>query len=293
MSATQRDVFWQAVTARALHDERIVVVTADMSAPALDDFRRRFPHRYINTGVAEQAAVLTAAGLALAGLRPFCYAIQPFAGLRELEPWKCAVVLHALPVVLVGVGAGLGIADSGPTHHAIGDLGAMLAIPGTEVLCPSSRVLTEAAAAHCLGTHGPVYVRLDQAADLPEPPEPKPGAIRSGVIVHRGHPTRMVITSGALVSEALTLEDTGVIEVWRFPFDPGAISENIRGTYVVVWEETTGALYDQLCRAFTTWYARGLYSIRAHNYSYQYGGRAQIRKSMGIDLEEVKRCLTE
>jgi transketolase len=290
---SQRDTFWWAVAARAARDERIVIVTADMSAPGLDDFRRQFPNRYINVGIAEQAMVSVAAGLALEGMRPFCYAIQPFAGLRALEVWKCAVVLHALPVVLVGVGAGLSYSDSGPTHHALGDLGAMLAIPGTEVLCPSSRALAENAASHCLpGQIGPAYVRLDRQTDLPEyGRELTPGAVKSGVLVHRSHPKRMVVTSGVLVHEALQLPDTGVIEIWRFPFDPGALSENIRGLRVAVWEETTGAVYDQIARSCPTW--RQVRPVYAQGYSYQYGGRAAIRKSLGIDIGEVREWLEE
>ncbi|MHC4681398.1 MAG: transketolase C-terminal domain-containing protein, partial [Planctomycetota bacterium] len=70
---TQRDAFFDRLYERAREDVNIVIVAADMSAPALDKFRRDLPAQFVNVGIAEQNAVVIASGLALTGKKVFAY----------------------------------------------------------------------------------------------------------------------------------------------------------------------------------------------------------------------------
>ena len=76
---SQRDSFWDKVYEIALNDSDVVIVTADMGAPALDQFRRDLPSQFVNVGIAEQNAITLASGLSLMGKKVFTYAIAPFS----------------------------------------------------------------------------------------------------------------------------------------------------------------------------------------------------------------------
>ena len=146
---TQRDAFWSRVYEAAREDRDIVVITADMGAPALDAFRSDLPAQFINVGIAEQNAVSVGTGLALAGKKVFVYAIAPFITLRCLEQIRVGQGIMGIPLTLVGVGAGFGYEESGPTHHLVEDIAVMRAIPGLTVHSVSDAVMAAEIAGRC------------------------------------------------------------------------------------------------------------------------------------------------
>ena len=90
------------------HDDRICAIVADISpAGSMEKFRNEFPDRFINCGVAEQAMIGLAAGLALEGMRPFCYTIATFSIYRPFEMIRVDLCYQSLPVTVIGMGAGV------------------------------------------------------------------------------------------------------------------------------------------------------------------------------------------
>lgn len=150
-----------------MKDERIYILAADISpAGPLADFAKKFPRRFINVGVAEQAMVGMAAGLALKGLRPFCYTIATFSLYRPFEFIRDDLAYQKLPVTIVGMGAGLNYSTLGATHHAMEDVAIAAAIPGMQVLAPYDPASTADAVRYCaMQRHGPVYLRLGKAGE--------------------------------------------------------------------------------------------------------------------------------
>lgn len=170
----------------AQQDDRIVVVVADISpAGAMDDFRRAFPDRFINVGVAEQAMVGIAAGLAQRGFKVFCYTIATFALYRAFEFIRNDLAYQNLPVTVVGMGAGLSYGTLGATHQAVEDVAVAVAMPNLTVLAPCDPAETAECARWCASREsgGPVYMRIGKAGeptlprvitwepDLPDPRE--------------------------------------------------------------------------------------------------------------------------
>lgn len=155
---TQRDYFFRKLFEIAKEDDRIIVITADCGAPSLDQWREKLPCQIINVGIAEQQMIALAAGLALSGKRPYCYAIAPFATLRCYEFIKVDVCLMNLPIVIIGVGAGLSYTEAGPTHHATEDIACMRALPNMKIASISSNEQID----EVLKVEGPMYVRLDR-----------------------------------------------------------------------------------------------------------------------------------
>ena len=131
-----RDKFADVIYKIGKKNRKIAVLVADISpAGSISDFKNEFPERFINTGVAEQSMIGIAAGLALKGMRPFCYTIATFALYRPFEMIRVDLCYQNLPVTIIGMGAGLVYSTLGGTHHTMEDIAVATAIPNMTVIC--------------------------------------------------------------------------------------------------------------------------------------------------------------
>ena len=162
-----KNKFAEVILKEGKKNRRIAVLVADISpAGAITEFRREFPDRFINTGVSEQSMIGIAAGLALRGMRPFCYTIATFSLYRPFEMIRVDLCYQNLPVTVIGMGAGLVYSTLGGTHHAIEDIAVASALPNMTVLCPSDPAETKLATEWCATkSEGPVYMRLGKRGE--------------------------------------------------------------------------------------------------------------------------------
>ena len=138
-----RDAFFDRIYEAGSKDPNIMVISADMDAFSLRKFSEDFPQQYLNVGATEQNMINVAAGLAISGKTVFCYSIASFATLRCYEQIKCSVAAMERDVTLVGIGVGLGYADSGPTHYTTEDIATMRAFPNIEIITPCDEISTK------------------------------------------------------------------------------------------------------------------------------------------------------
>ncbi len=155
-----RQEFVTALCDVARRDERLVFLTADLGFGVVEAFRDEFPDRFFNVGVAEQAMVGMATGLASEGMVPYCYSIAPFVALRAFEFVRNGPVVHGLPVRLVGIGAGMDYGPDGISHYAIDDLAVMRCQPGLLTWSPAdgTEITSDLPEIHRYA--GPAYIRL-------------------------------------------------------------------------------------------------------------------------------------
>ena len=148
-------------------DATICIVVADISpAGSVTKFREEFPHRFINTGVAEQSMIGIAAGLASQGLKPFCYTIATFSLFRPFEMIRVDLCYQKLPVTVVGMGAGVVYSTLGGTHHAIEDIAVACALPNMTVLAPCDPLEVSSLTKWCAeNNNGPVYLRIGKSGE--------------------------------------------------------------------------------------------------------------------------------
>jgi len=148
-------------------NDKLAIVVADISpAGPIARFHQEFPDRFINTGVAEQAMIGIAAGMALRGMRPFAYTIATFALYRPFEFVRNDICYQNLPVTIVGIGGGVIYSTLGATHHAMEDIAIASAIPGMTVIAPSDPLEVVEATRWCANiSTGPVYLRLGKAGE--------------------------------------------------------------------------------------------------------------------------------
>jgi 1-deoxy-D-xylulose-5-phosphate synthase len=132
---TYSEVFANTLVQLANEDEKIVAITAAMpNGTALDLFRPHHPRRYFDVGIAEEHAVIFAAGLATQGFKPVCAIYSTFLQ-RAFDPIVHDVCLQKLPVVFCMDRAGLS-GDDGPTHHGLFDIGYLRDIPEMVFMAP-------------------------------------------------------------------------------------------------------------------------------------------------------------
>lgn len=162
-----RNAFAQTFYEAAQSDPLLCVIVADISpAGAMDQFRKQFSNRFINTGVSEQIMIGMCAGMSMRSLRPFAYTIATFTLYRPFEFIRDDLCYQNLPVTVVGIGGGVTYSTLGSTHHAQEDIAVACAVPNLRVIAPCDPEETRAATHWCIEQHeGPVYLRLGKAGE--------------------------------------------------------------------------------------------------------------------------------
>lgn len=146
-------------------DSRIVVLDADLSkSTKTESFKKKYPERFINMGIAEGNMMAVAAGLAACGKVVFASSFAIFAAERACEQVRNSICYPALNVKIGATHAGISVGEDGASHQAIEDMAIMRAIPNMTVISPADAVETRLAVKAAIEHDGPVYLRLGRLA---------------------------------------------------------------------------------------------------------------------------------
>lgn len=160
-----RTAFIEQLTAEAKVNPRIFLVVGDLGYSVVEPFKKEFPTRYLNAGVAEQNMTGLAAGLASEGYHVFTYSIGNFPTLRCLEQIRNDVCYHRFAVTVVAVGAGMSYGNQGYSHHCVQDLACLRCLPNMTILSPADPGETR----HCVKwlclNPQPSYLRIGKATE--------------------------------------------------------------------------------------------------------------------------------
>jgi transketolase len=161
-----RNAFASTLYELGKNDPNICCVVADISpVGSMEKFREEFPERFIDVGVAEQGMIGLCAGMALRGFRPFAYTIATFSAYRPFEFIRDDLCYQNLPVVVVGMGAGIIYSTLGGTHLTQEDVGILSPLPNLSILAPCDPPELREALKYCATTTGPVYLRIGKAGE--------------------------------------------------------------------------------------------------------------------------------
>ena len=180
-------VLGEALVAEARRDERVVGITAAMNTgTGLDILQRELPHRYHDVGIAEQHAVLFAAGLALQGAKPVTAVYSTFLQ-RGFDQIVHDVCLQELDVVFAMDRAGL-VGDDGPTHHGAFDISYMRCLPNMTLMAPRDEAALVDMLHTAIAHDGPVGLRYPrgEAEGVPLPERPRQLEIGRGELLREG-----------------------------------------------------------------------------------------------------------
>ncbi len=201
-------VFGQALVEECRRDERVIGITAAMnSGTGLNLLQRELPDRYFDVGIAEQQAVLFAAGLALQGCKPVAAIYSTFLQ-RAYDQIVHDVCLQKLNVTFVMDRAGL-VGDDGPTHHGAFDISYLRCVPNIVLMAPRDEaMLVHMVRTALLYDDGPIALRYPRGEGLgvPLPARPEAIEIGTGEILREGERVAL-LGYGSGVAKALEAAD--------------------------------------------------------------------------------------
>lgn len=186
----------------------LVVLDADLAAATqTGHFKKAYPERFRNVGIAEGNLIGIAAGLAAAGMIPFASTFAMFAAGRAFEQIRNSVGYPRLPVKIGATHAGISVGEDGATHQCNEDVALMRTIPGMTILSPADDVEAKRAVEAAIRHDGPVYLRLGRlAAPVFNDPAGYRFELGKGIVLREGVDLTIVAT-GLMVWEAIQAAD--------------------------------------------------------------------------------------
>jgi transketolase len=297
-----RNAFSEALYEEATGNPDLYIVVSDISpAGSIAKFRSRYPNRFINVGVAEQAMIGICAGLALKGCQPFAYTIATFSLYRPFEMIRDDLGYQNLPVTVVGMGAGLVYSTLGGTHHAQEDIAVAGAIPNMQIIAPCDPLECVEATRWCARQrNGPVYLRIGKAGEPVLTKDAEPW--RFGKIRYLRRGTEICILSyGIITGMAMTVADrlasqgksVSLASVHTMkPLDREGIAEALsRHRHVIVIEEHApqGGLAAQAKQI--AWDRRAACRLDAFTlqdaFIHKYGSHDDLLAAHGLNAERI------
>ncbi|WP_028242813.1 transketolase family protein [Pseudobutyrivibrio ruminis] len=199
-----RESYGNALVALGEKYDNLVVLDADLAeATKTGIFRKAFPERHIDCGIAESNMVGIAAGIASTGKVPFCSSFAMFAAGRAFEQVRNSVGYPHLNVKIGATHAGISVGEDGASHQCNEDIALMRTIPGMTIINPSDDVEAKAAVEAAYKMDGPVYLRFGRLAVpvINDRPDYK-FEIGKGVVLREGKDLTIIAT-GLEVNESL------------------------------------------------------------------------------------------
>ena len=199
-----RESYGNALVELGKEHDNLVVLDADLAeATKTGMFKKAFPERHIDCGIAESNMIGIAAGLASTGKVPFCSSFAMFAAGRAFEQVRNSVGYPHLNVKIGATHAGISVGEDGASHQCNEDIALMRVIPGMTIISPSDDVEAKAAVKAAYEMEGPVYLRFGRLAVpvINDRPDYK-FEIGKGIVLREGSDVTIIAT-GLEVNESL------------------------------------------------------------------------------------------
>ncbi len=156
-----RDSFFNTIYELTRNGEDISLVSSDLGAPSLDNFRRDFPQRFVNVGIAEQNSISVAAGLSLAGKKTLTYGLNPFPVTRAFDQIRNLLGGFQYPVAVTALKAGTSAAEAGLSHMAFENMSLMRTLRNVRLYNPTDEIMSRKIAQNFINNPKPIYVQFD------------------------------------------------------------------------------------------------------------------------------------
>ena len=198
-----RDSYGAALAELGAQYENLVVLDADLAgATKTGTFKKAFPDRFFDCGIAEANMICIAAGMSTAGLVPFASSFAMFAAGRAFEQVRNSIGYPHLNVKIGATHGGISVGEDGASHQCCEDFALMRSIPGMTVICPADDVEAKAAVKAAYEMEGPVYLRFGRLAVPVFHGDDYKFQIGKGEIVKDGKDVA-IIANGLLTYEAI------------------------------------------------------------------------------------------
>ncbi len=291
-----RESYGNALVELGKEYPNLVVLDADLAnATKTLTFKKAFPERHIDCGIAESNMMGIAAGLATTGYIPFVSSFAMFAAGRAFEQVRNTIGYPHLNVKIGATHAGITVGEDGASHQCLEDIALMRTIPGMVVMCPADDVEAKAAVRAAMEHNGPVYIRFGRAACnvINDRPDYK-FELGKGSIVREGSDVTIVAT-GICVDSALAAADllaaegilAEVINICTIkPLDEELIIKSAKKTGKVVTAEehsVIGGLGSAVCDALSKSYPVPVCKIGMQDIFGESGSAAALVQKYELD----------
>jgi len=299
-----RESYGNALKELAEEFPNLVVLDADLAAATKTGiFKKAYPDRHIDCGIAESNMMGVAAGLSLVGKIPFVSSFAMFAAGRAFEQVRNSIGSPHLNVKIGATHAGITVGEDGATHQCNEDIALMRTIPGMVVMCPADDVEAKAAVRAALEYDGPVYIRFGRAAVpvINDKPDYK-FEIGKGTVVREGKDVTIVATGicvdsalGAAEKLAADGVDAEVISICTIkPLDEEIILNSAKKTGKVVTVEehsVIGGLGSAVCDCLSEKLPTPVKKIGMQDVFGESGPAAALVAKYGLDAEGVYKSV--
>jgi transketolase len=200
-----RDGFGKGLVEAATADPRVVVLCADLTeSTRVEEFKKQFPERFVEVGVAEQNLAALASGFAAVGKVPFITSYATFNPGRNNEQIRTTISLNRVPVKVCGMHAGVSVGPDGATHQALEDIALMRVQPNMIVISPCDAEEARKATVAAATWDGPVYMRYGREKTPMMTTAETPFEIGKAHVLWRDeHPQTAIFATGPLLYNAL------------------------------------------------------------------------------------------
>lgn len=295
-----RDSYGETLKELAEECKDLVVLDADLAAATKTGiFKKAYPERFFDCGIAEANMMGVAAGLATCGKIPFASTFAMFAAGRAYEIVRNSIGYPHLNVKIGATHAGISVGEDGATHQCNEDIALMRTIPGMTIINPCDDVEAKAAVRAAVKFNGPVYMRFGRlAVPVINNSENYKFEIGKGVVIKDGSDVTIVAT-GLMVNEALeaakVLETEGisarVVNIHTIkPLDKELICKCAKETGVIVTAEehsVIGGLGSAVAEAVTECCPVSVVKVGVND-EYGYSGPAvELLKKFGLSAENI------
>jgi transketolase len=301
-----RKGFGEGLLAAAENDERVVGLCADLTdSTQMNLFKEKFPHRFIEIGVAEQNLASVASGMAALGKIPFITSYAMFSPGRNWEQIRTTICYNNRPVKIAGSHAGISVGPDGGTHQAIEDFALTRVIPRMVVLSPCDAIEAKKATRLAALTDTPVYIRLAREKTPIMTTADTPFQIGKSQIFYtpRNKVQVGIIATGALVYNALlaakSLEEEGInVKVMNLatikPLDTDGIVDFAKecGAIVTVEEhQIAGGMGSAISECLSQYYPIPVEFIGVKDQFGQSGTPTELLEHYGMGVSAIKEAV--
>ncbi len=301
-----RESYGNALVELGAEYPNLVVLDADLAAATKTGmFRKAYPDRHIDCGIAECNMVGIAAGLSTVGKIPFVSSFAMFAAGRAFEQVRNSVGYPHLNVKIGATHAGISVGEDGASHQCNEDMALMRSIPGMVVINPADDVEARAAVRAAVEYVGPVYLRFGRAAMpvINDRPDYK-FEIGKGVLLKEGTDVTIVATGicvdsalGAaekLAAEGISAEVINIHTIKPLDKELVAASAKKTGKVVTVEEHSViGGLGSAVCDALAELAPTPVKKIGMQDVFGESGSAAALIQKYGLDAEGVYKSVKE
>jgi transketolase len=310
--STQRDIFINELFNYAKTDKDVIMISVDMGAPALDQWREKLPEQFIAAGISEQNAINVAAGLSAEGKKVYVYFMASWVA-RCFEQIRYSCCMGDNPITIIGNGIGLGYAPAGPAHSPTEDIAYMRSLNHIEIITPANLNFIKSLVDLTYNVPKLRYIRLERSIakqaesfykDINENTI-KNGLslIKPGLSEYTDRPKVAIISSGYMLGRAIDVSnklleldgriENCVFDLWKIkPLNVDYFNLLLNGfTHIITLEEQSldggfgSAIYE--CLLDNQIFIKTLRIGLPSRFLFKNGNREQLLNTNGLSVESI------